>query len=186
MIAHLKPVLLAGAVAVIAVGGATRGAGQAAAPEQSCVYMADVRRTTILDDNNILFYMRNGTVYQNHLRNTCFMLRNANRFTYGSSALRRLCVGDLIQVLPESSFGGVPVPMATCNLGSYLQIDKEVADDLIAASSGKKTKEGASRQVMKTAPVDLPPETPPAEAAAPPANPPSSDSPSPAPEPPKP
>ena len=108
---RLKPALLAGALAVTAFGSAPRSFGQqAAAPEQSCVYMGDVRRTAILDDNNILFYMRNGTIYQNHLRNTCFMLRSANRFTYGSSALRRLCVGDIIQVLPESSFGGAPFP----------------------------------------------------------------------------
>src|SRR5262245_34461780 len=185
MIGRLKPALLAGALAVVAVGGATRSSGQDAAAAQTCVYMADVRRTTILDDNNILFTMRNGTVYQNRLRSTCFMLKNANRFTYGASALRRLCVGDLIQVLPESSFGGTAFPMATCTLGNDLPIDKEVADDLVASSQGKKTKEARSRQVMKTEPVELPPEAPPAEAAAPPANPPT-DSPSPAPEPPKP
>jgi hypothetical protein len=166
MIAHLKPVLLAGAVAVIAVGGATRGAGQAAAPEQSCVYMADVRRTTILDDNNILFHMRNGDVYQNRLRSTCFMLKSANRFTYGSSALRRLCVGDLIQVLPDPNFVG-----ATCTLGSYMPIDKEVADELVATAQGKRTKESRSRQVLKTEPVELPAEKPPTEATAPPADP---------------
>jgi hypothetical protein len=180
-----KASLLAGALAVMAVGGATRSSGQAASAEQPCLYLGDVRRTTILDDNNILFYMRNGTVYQNHLRSTCFMLRSANRFTYGSSPLRRLCAGDLIQVLPESSFGGAPFPMATCSLGSYLQIDKEVADDLVATSTGKKSKESRSRQVLKTAPVELPPETPPAE-AAPPASPPPSDSPPPPREPPKP
>ena len=165
---RLKPALLAGALAVMALCGAARSSGQEAAAEQSCVYMGDVRRTAILDDNNILFYMRNGTVYQNRLRNTCFMLRSANRFTYGSSALRRLCVGDLIQVLPESSFGGGPFPMASCNLGTYLQIDKDVADDLLATSLGKKSKEGRSRQVMKTEPVELPPAAPPAEPAAPP------------------
>jgi hypothetical protein len=144
--------------------------------------MGDVRRTAILDDNNILFYMRSGTIYQNHLRNTCFMLRSSNRFTYGSTALRRLCVGDLIQVLPDSSFGGGPI--ATCNLGTYLQIDKDVADDLLATSQGKTTKEGRTRQVMKTEPVELPPDKPPSEPAAPPADPPPA-SPS-APEPPKP
>ncbi len=185
MNSHAKTGLLAGALAVLAMAGATRSTGQAASAEQPCLYLGDVRRTTILDDNNILFYMRNGTVYQNHLRNTCFMLRSANRFTYGSSPLRRLCAGDIIQVLPEASFGGAPFPMATCNLGSYLQIDKEVADDLVAASTGKKSKESRSRQVMKTAPVELPPETPPSE-AAPPANPPSSDSPAPPSNPPKP
>jgi hypothetical protein len=185
---RLKPALLAGAIAVTALGSAPRSSGQQAATEQNCVYMGDVRRTAILDDNNILFYMRNGTIYQNHLRNTCFMLRSANRFTYGSSALRRLCVGDLIQVLPESSFGGAPFPMATCNLGTYLQIEKDVADDLLATSQGKKTKEGRSRQVMKTEPVELPPEKP-AESGAPPAATPadpSPASPSPPAEPPKP
>jgi hypothetical protein len=185
---RLKPALFAGALAVLTVLGATRSSGQEAGAEQPCVYMGDVRRTTILDDNNILFYMRNGRVYQNHLRNTCFMLRSANRFTYGSSAMRRLCVGDLIQVLPESSFGGTPFPMATCNLGSYLAIDKEVADDLVATSLGKKPKEGGGR--VKTSPVELPPATPPAsppaEPGAPAASPPSSDSPPPAQEPPKP
>jgi hypothetical protein len=160
-----KLALLAGALALLTLGSAQRLSGQQGAAEQQCLYMADVRRTAILDDNNILFYMRNGTIYQNHLRNTCFMLRSANRFTYGSSAMRRLCVGDLIEVLPESSFGGPPFPMATCNLGTYLPIDKEVADDLLASSQGKKTKEGRSRQVMKTEPVELPPAAPPAEPA---------------------
>ncbi|HUO67405.1 MAG TPA: hypothetical protein VMV37_07710 [Gammaproteobacteria bacterium] len=184
-----KSALLAGAIAAIALCGATRSSGQQAATEQQCVYMGDVRRTAILDDNNILFYMRNGTVYQNHLRNTCFMLRSANRFTYGSTGLRRLCVGDLIQVLPESSFGGAPFPMATCSLGSYLPIDKDVADDLLATSQGKKSKEGRSRQVMKTEPVELPPDKPPGASAAPPAATPSGASPAsppPTSEPPKP
>jgi hypothetical protein len=169
MTSRLNPALLSGAVAVTTLCGALRSSGQEAAAEQRCVYMGDVRRTTILDDNNILFYMRNGTIYQNHLRNTCFSLHSANRFTYGSTTLRRLCVGDLIQVLPDSAFGGPLFPTATCNLGSYLPIDKEVADDLLASSQGKKTKEGRSRQVMKTEPVELPPAAPPAEPAAPPA-----------------
>jgi hypothetical protein len=164
---RLKPALLAGALAMLALVGSSPSSGQQGASEQPCLYMSDVRRTAILDDNNILFYMRNGTIYQNHLRNTCFMLKSANRFTYGSSPMRRLCVGDLIQVLPESSFGGAPFPTATCNLGTYLPIDKDVADDLLASSQGKKTKEGQSRQVMKTAPVELPP-APPADQAAPP------------------
>jgi hypothetical protein len=186
---RLKPALLAGALAVIAAGAATRSSSQEAAAAQTCVYMSDVRRTAILDDNNILFYMRNGTVYQNRLRATCFMLKSANRFTYGSSAMRRLCLGDLIQVLPDASFGGAPFPTATCPLGNYLPIDKDVADDLVATSQGKTPKEGRSRQVMKTAPVELPPETPPGESAAPPAAPPvepAPASPSPPPEPPKP
>ena len=189
MRARSKPALLAGAIAVMALCSAQRSSGQQGATEQTCVYMGDVRRTAILDDNNILFYLRNGTIYQNHLRSTCFMLRSANRFTYGSSALRRLCVGDLIQVLPDSSFGGPPFPMATCALGSYLQIDKDVADDLLATSQGKKTKEGRSHQVIKTEPVELPPDKPPAESAAPPASTPADSSPasaSPPPEPPKP
>ena len=171
MRSRLKPALLAGALAAVTIYGAPRSSGQGASPEQTCVYMGDVRRTAILDDNNILFYMRNGTIYQNHLRNTCFMLRSANRFTYGSSALRRLCIGDLIQVLPESSFGGAPFPMATCNLGTYLQIDKDVADDLLASSQGKNTKEGRSRQVMKTEPVELPPAAPAAPPGAAPVEP---------------
>jgi hypothetical protein len=180
---RVKSAVLAGAVAVAALCGTTRGSGQQAATEKNCVYMGDVRRTTILDDNNILFYMRNGTIYQNHLRNTCFMLRSTNRFTYDSTALRRLCVGDLIQVLPDASLGA-PVPLATCNLGSYLPIDKDVADDLLATSQGKNTKEARSRQVIKTEPVELPPDKPPSEAAAPSADPPPA-APSP-PEPPKP
>jgi hypothetical protein len=184
---RVKPALLAGAIAATALCGASQSSGQEAATEQPCLYMGDVRRTAILDDNNILFYMRSGTIYQNHLRNTCFMLRSANRFTYGSSALRRLCVGDLIQVLPDASFGGGPI--ATCNLGTYLEIDKDVADDLLATSQGKKTKEGRSRQVVKAEPVELPPDKPPADYAAPPAATPADPSPasaSPPPEPPKP
>jgi hypothetical protein len=157
MKARLKPALLAATLVVTTLGGASRSSGQEGGAEQKCVYMGDVRRTTILDDTNILFYMRNGTIYQNHLRNTCFMLRSANRFTYGSTSLR--------------SFGGAAFPMATCNLGTYLQIDKDVADDLLATSQGKKTKEGRSRQVMKTEPVELPPAAPAAPPGAAPVEP---------------
>jgi hypothetical protein len=181
---RVKPALLAGAIAAAALCPTTRSSGQQATTEESCLYMGDVRRTAILDDNNILFYMRNGAIYQNHLRNTCFMLRSANRFTYGSTALRRLCVGDLIQVLPDVSFGGGPI--ATCNLGTYLQIDKDVADELLATSQGKKTKEAHSRQVIKTEPVELPPDKPSSESAAPTTDPSPPASPSPQPEPPKP
>jgi len=173
MKARLKPALLAATLVVTTLGGAPRSSGQEGGSEQKCVYMGDVRRTTILDDTNILFYMRNGTIYQNHLRNTCFMLRSANRFTYGSTSLRRLCVGDLIQVLPDGGFVG-----ATCNLGTYLPIDKDVADELLVASQGKNSKEGRGRQVMKSEPVELPPAAPkaatpaePSPAAEPPADP---------------
>jgi hypothetical protein len=56
--------------------------------------------------------------------------------------------------------------------GTYQQIDKDVADDLLATSQGKKTKEGTSRQVMKTEPVELPPAAPAAPPAAAPVEPP--------------
>jgi cell division septation protein DedD len=161
-----KPVLLATALAVLAAGSTMRSSGQAAATPQSCLYMGEVRRTAILDDNDILFYMRNGTVYQNRLRNTCFSLRSVDRFTYGSSALRRLCVGDAISVLSDSTFGGAPFPTASCNLGSFLPIDRDVADDLVATALGKNTNEAHRRQVLKTEPVELPPATQPADAAA--------------------
>jgi hypothetical protein len=170
MTSRVKPALLAGALAVVAAGGTTKSSSQDAAAVQTCLYMGEVRRTTILDDNNILFYMRNGTVYQNRLRNTCFMLHSTNLFTYGSSVMRRLCAGDIISVLSDSSFGGAPFPMATCNIGNYVPIDKDVADDLVATSTGKKTKDSGKRQVMKTEPVELPPATQPAEPAAPPAS----------------
>ena len=41
----------------------------------NCVSLIRIRRTDIVDDHNILFYMNDGVIYQNKLPNRCPGLR---------------------------------------------------------------------------------------------------------------
>ncbi len=56
----------------------------------NCVSLRTVRRTTIVDDRNVLFYMRGGDVYHNILPRACNGLAREDRFSYKTS-LGRLC-----------------------------------------------------------------------------------------------
>jgi hypothetical protein len=159
------------AAAVLGAIGATNVAAQASAPEtppdaKSCVYLPDIDHTKIVDDRNILFYLRDDTILQNSLREPCYGLRAKNRFTYGSSSLKRLCTGDMITLLTDLSFGGV-APSNTCKLGMFLPVDQDEADDVLAAAG--KDKGGQKKQAIKSAPVELAPDDAPKTAPISPA-----------------
>jgi hypothetical protein len=157
--------------ALLGAIGATNVAAQAPAQEpppdaKSCAYLPDIDHTKIVDDRNILFYLRDDTILQNSLREPCYGLRAKNRFTYGSSSLKRLCMGDMITLLTDLSFGGV-APSNTCKLGMFLPVDHDEADDLLAAAG--KDKGGQKKQAIKSEPVELAPDDAPKTAPISPA-----------------
>lgn len=92
-----------------------------------CVSLARIDNTHVLDDRNILFYMRGKKVYINKLPHKCHGLRRADSFMYKTS-LSQLCDLDIITVLDNIGFGFSRGP--SCGLGSFYPIDRERAKEL--------------------------------------------------------
>jgi hypothetical protein len=154
MNARSKRIAIASAAALLAAGGPKSAAAQEPpTAAKTCVYLPDLDHTKIVNERNILFYLRNGTILQNSMRDTCYGLYPKSRFTYGSSSLKRLCTGDMITLIADVSFGGV-ASANTCKLGMFLQVSDDEVTDLLATTS--KDRGGQKKQAIKSQPVELP------------------------------
>ena len=92
---------------------------------RTCVNTRRIRRTVIVDDRNLLFYMAGGTVYHNILRQSCNGLKREGRFSYHTTG-NSLCRLDSIRVLYDGAWGlreGI-----SCSLGDFFEIDEETAE----------------------------------------------------------
>ena len=94
---------------------------------ERCINIRRIRSTTIVDDNNILFYMSGSQVYHNILPRTCIGLSREGRFSYKTSA-SQLCDLDNINVLMAGARG--MTPGRSCGLGRFHPISPEQADAL--------------------------------------------------------
>ena len=92
-----------------------------------CVSSRPIRKTEVIDDQNILFYMRGAAIYLNHLPKPCTRLSQEGRFMYRTS-VARLCRSDMINVLSDTGLG--MSPGRACKLGSFYAITKEDVEDL--------------------------------------------------------
>jgi hypothetical protein len=139
-----------------ASAAAQDGDSEAAAREESdreaerCVRVSRIRRTKVIDDQNIAFYMRNRDVYINSLPRRCPQLANEDRFAYTARG-GQLCSTDVITVLQQ--FAGRLEAGFTCRLGEYVPTDAETIDIMIAAEENRGVTPPASGEV-----VELPPE----------------------------
>jgi hypothetical protein len=103
--------------------------------------------------SKLLFYLRNGTILQKSMRDTCYGLYPKTRFTYGSSSLKRLCTGDMITLFADLSFGSV-ASANTCKLGMFLPVSDDEVSDLLATASKDKGRQ--KNHAIKSQPVELP------------------------------
>ncbi len=94
---------------------------------ERCIPIRSIQNTHVIDDRNILFYMRGKQVYLNQLPRRCGGLGMQRRFMYETS-LSQLCDLDTITVL--NAFGGGFTRGATCGLGLFHPITEEDADAL--------------------------------------------------------
>ena len=94
---------------------------------QRCVSSRPIAKTEILDDQNILFYMRGTAIYLNHLQKPCRGLAREGRFMYRTT-VARLCRSDMINVLTDSGFG--LSSGRTCKLGTFYAITEDDVKDL--------------------------------------------------------
>lgn len=82
----------------------------------NCVNLRQVERIAIMDDQHILFHLRGGESYVNHLPGRCPGLRGHDTIMYRTT-LNQLCHLDMFTIL--RNIGGGFMPGATCTLGKF-------------------------------------------------------------------
>lgn len=92
---------------------------------ERCISTRAIRDTDIVDARTILFRMRGGEYYVNHLTNSCRGLLRERRFSYRTS-VGRLCSVDSIRVIEQ--FGGSIREGMSCGLGAFYPVTEEEAD----------------------------------------------------------
>ena len=90
--------------------------------EETCVLLRRIDRTDVIDDYNILFYMRGPDIYHVRLPNRCPGLRAADRLMY-SMSLNVLCDLDIIQPRRHLRRGFPPGPARV--LGRFAVLPQE-------------------------------------------------------------
>jgi hypothetical protein len=124
---------------------------------QPCIRPSNIDRTRIIDNRNMLFFMRDDSVLHNVLPDTCPQLRSEGRFAYDKGS-DRLCAQSSITVIVERGIsGGQYLPGPVCRLGMFVPVTEDEVDDLLALSKKGKRSRNAGAAVEAT-PVELPPD----------------------------
>lgn len=95
---------------------------------RDCLGLHEIDRTDVVDDDTVLFYLRDGDVYRNDLKSSCPELKREDRFLYRVPQ-DQLCNIDTITVLREEGFGFREG--ASCSLGVFKSIDPDAATELL-------------------------------------------------------
>lgn len=97
---------------------------------ENCVSVRDIRSTDVIDDQHILFKLRNGKAMLNELPSRCPRLASENRFSYNVT-VGRLCNVDTVTVLfATPGFAG-----PTCGLGKFEVYEKKPDEPSVKMSS---------------------------------------------------
>ena len=91
----------------------------------NCVTVNRIKRTDVIDDNNILFYMRGGKIYRNYMSRRCPRLKREDSFSYDVRT-NSLCNVDVIYVLER--FGSSLRRGPACGLGMFYEISEDEAE----------------------------------------------------------
>ncbi len=102
-----------------------------------CVDLNRIDHTEIVGDRNILFYMKNRSIYRNRLPQACPSLSQGNPFMY-RVVLSQLCDTDVVTVLERWGFGFTPTQ--SCLLGPFDLVDPSSVEALKAAEGKGKGK----------------------------------------------
>lgn len=123
--------LLIGALGIAsALAGATataRAAVEQNANTEQCMHLMRIDHTRVVDDQNILFYTRNGNIFLNTLKHPAPGLGPNRPFMYRTS-IGQLCRNDAVTVLEDWGFGFMPGGSGI--LGDFKSIDKDQAAQL--------------------------------------------------------
>lgn len=102
---------------------------EAGSESERCISRKLIDRTEVLDDSNILFYMRTGVIYRNVLPHACPGLAYEDSFMYRTS-VGQICDIDIVTVLNNAGWGYTPG--ITCGLGRFYPVTEEEAEALTA------------------------------------------------------
>ena len=95
---------------------------------QRCLATRNIKSPVVIDDSNILFFMKGETVYHNRLPENCKGLLRYKTFSYQQIA-GRVCEADLINVHRNND----PTITRRCRIGIFVEIDSRDIPALIAA-----------------------------------------------------
>ncbi len=98
---------------------------------KNCINVRTLRRTDVVDDRRIIFYMSGKTTYLNIMPKLCKGLSRNRRFSYSTTG-RSLCSFDAIRILQDS--GGGFQQGRLCRLGQFHPITREDAAEIIERS----------------------------------------------------
>jgi hypothetical protein len=119
------------ATAFAAIGAHTalaqEGSKAESTPER-CISLLSLERTDVVDDRTIIFHMRNGRMYLNHLSRECPGLAREKRFMYSPTSTK-LCEVDAVTVIEEWGFGFTRG--FTCSLGPFQPISQSEYESLL-------------------------------------------------------
>lgn len=96
---------------------------------ENCLHLRTVDRIEILDEQHILFHMRNGEIFNNHLPRKCPGLRRDDTIMYRTT-LNQLCSIDMFTVL--ENIGGGFLPGTACSFGKFYPATEEEVDAMKA------------------------------------------------------
>ena len=113
-----------------------------------CVNSRTIKRTSVIDDRNIVFYMRGSTIYLNVLPRECRGLSHQRRFSY-TTVTRSLCNSDSIRVLRETGFG--LEEGRSCRLGLFHPTTDEQISDAMNGNLCRCMAYTRIRKAIKTA-----------------------------------
>ncbi|MGD8359714.1 MAG: DUF6491 family protein [Lysobacterales bacterium] len=91
-------------------------------PPEQCISLIRIDHTKIIDDQNIVFYMKGGDIYRNHMPYPCGGLRAQDTYMYRTS-VNQLCSNDIITPLDQIGIGFSP--RASCGLGMFYPVTKD-------------------------------------------------------------
>jgi hypothetical protein len=134
---------------------------------QACVDHPTLRRTRIINDRNIAFFMRNGKIYLNQLPRQCPSLRRTSLVNYAIEN-QEVCSGSLFQVMWEAGTGNF-VPSFVCQLGPFVPVTAEQLEDLeiLTTEERRSSRRRNTSEAVTTEQVELPPAEPPAAEQSP-------------------
>lgn len=150
--------LLPAALLTAALAPSAGAQDDTASVAEPCLNNAQIRRTRILDDQNIVFITRSREIYNNHLPRGCPSLRPRSLINYPVTN-SRVCAGYRFAVLMERTPGDF-ITTSICELGAFVPITEQQLEDLaILTSENRGRRErGRSRETVTAQPVELPPE----------------------------
>jgi hypothetical protein len=125
---------------------------------QTCLPQPTIKRTKILNDRNIVFVARDGTIYNNQLPRRCPSLKRNTLVNYPVEH-GRMCAGDNFQLMWEASPRNY-VPAFVCQLGLFVPITESELEDLTAITEEnreRRPRRRSVREAVTTEQVELPP-----------------------------